>query len=186
MSIIDLIKRLFHRIWSDEETIGLVKNNDSIPSFTTNFEGRIEVVSLQNINDSQAFESESYTNTYRDMISKGDKVIFGYVGDRCVYRLCVQMSGIIKFDGCPVKELQDKEAYIHYVFCDELYRGKGFHSAVINYTCKLLSDYTLYVCVKENNKASLSGIYKNGFINQCKIHVKNRFLKRKVYIEELK
>lgn len=88
MSIIDLIKRLFHRIWSDEETIGLVKNNDSIPSFSTNFEGRIEVVSLQNINDSQAFESESYTNTYRDMISKGDKVIFGYVGDRCVYRLC--------------------------------------------------------------------------------------------------
>ena len=82
MSIIDLIKRLFHRIWSDEETIGLVKNNDSIPSFSTNFEGRIEVVSLQNINDSQAFESESYTNTYRDMISKICVILFLFLKTR--------------------------------------------------------------------------------------------------------
>lgn len=186
MSIIGKIKRLFHRIWSDEETIGLVKNNDLIPSVSTNFEGRIEVASLQNVNDTQAFESESYTNIYTDMISKGDKVLFGYVGDRCVYRLCIQMSGMIKFDGCPVRKLQDKEAYIHYCFCDNLYRGKGFHSAGMNFACRLLPDYTLYVYVEENNKASLYGIYKNGFRNQCKIHVKNRFLKRRAYIEDFK
>ncbi len=138
------------------------------------------------LRDTHSFEnSDYYAPIYSDMIKNGNSVIFGYLPDnRCVFRACVQLKGSIYHDGCLVKELYDNEGYVHYIFCDPDYRGKGLLNKCLSYINYYFSHIKLYSIVKVNNVPSLRGFFKNGYTKCNRLRLINLVGFRKLIIKD--
>lgn len=161
-----------HRIFSISHSFLLCRKPCNI-MYSENDYCRFEIIKdVKQLEDCGAFEDPNvYIPIYRNMITNGGVVVFGYrkEDDKCFFRACVLLRGAIKCDGCFVKELDENEGYIHYVYCDSLHRGHGAHNSAMQFICSKLKDYTLYAIVETNNMPSLKGFYRNGFASKEKL-----------------
>lgn len=182
------INRLQHRLWSTSTSLLLVRpagTTVSIPE-EKRCPGELREVTEENLIDCGAFEDAAhYVPTYRSMLEKGDLVLFGYLNRRCVFRFCIQLHGQISFDGCAVRFLNNTENYIHYVYCDQEFRGHHFHLAALAYTAATHHSQHSYAVVKEDNIPSLKSFYQAGYKPYSLLTVKNRFFHRTLTQHEL-
>ena len=175
----EMIKRIFHRLWSVEKTLFLYKKENIVPQKTPLFEGVFFRCKTEDSDCTASFEDAGYyAPIYRKMIEKGDWVVLGVLEQECVFRCCVQLCGDINFDGCVVRSLQKQEAYIHYVYCSPEHRGKGFHKECLRWIASQLPGYRFWAQVQEKNIPSMKGFKENGFAVYSELTSYNRLGKR--------
>ena len=175
----EIAKRICHRLWSVEKTWFLCRKENIPVREAPSFEGAFFRCTIEEIDRTASFEDiKYYAPIYRKMIEKGDWVVIGALGQKCVFRCCVQFGGDIYFDGCIVRSLQKQEAYIHYVYCSPEYRGRGFHKECLRWIASQLPGYRFWAEVKENNIPSIKGFKENGFAVYSELTSYNRLGKR--------
>lgn len=184
MTAKEFFRLLLHRLWSESETLLLVRPaNTPLPERTWKpCPGEFRPVTEENINDCGQFEDAAhYVPVYREMIQQGDVVHFGYLNGKCVFRHCMQRGGTFYEDGCPVRTLGKNEVYIHYVFCAPEARGLGLHTEGTRRFCEAFPSDTFFSCVKSDNASSLYGFFLSGYHPYSVLTVKNRFLFRHLH-----
>ena len=181
MTASEFCKALRRRIWSDSETLLLVRPagkplDDSKRKLCP---GEIRAVTEKDLPDCAAFEDAArYVPVYRDMLKRGDLVHFGYLNGKCVYRHAAQCAGDITCDGCFVRRLQPHEIYTHYSYCAPAARGKGFQPESLRQMFLTFFDHTAYTLIDPQNKRSLAGAFRNGYEVRSLLTVKNRLFRR--------
>ena len=168
-------------LWFTDSTLLLVRPAGApvnpVPSKPCT--GEIRLATESDLPDCASFEDAAhYVPIYRDMLRRGDLVLFGYLDSRCVFRCCLQRNSMVTFAGHPVRSLAAEEGYVHYVLCAPWARKKGFHEAALRRLCLICLDHALYAEVKEDNIPSLRGFYRNSFRPAARLRARNCFFHR--------
>lgn len=177
MAVINLFKRIGHRIWSTEKLLLLKRdrsNNEEI-KIRYEFKGELRRVTEDNVADCLALEDAHYLDVYREMLKCGDYGLFGYLDGSIVYRQWVKLSGELKCSPTHTIFFERDNAFIHYVYCDSSARGNGFHINGIKSSMERIKGRTFYATVKKDNYVSLHNFYRAGFSIESLLIVKNRF-----------
>lgn len=160
----NILSRVIHRLFSINKILWLSQNSTYNANFLSNENVHFRIANDNDIYETSNFEDgKYYSKIYSKMLKNGDVIILGYLEGNCVFRLCIQMSGIVLFDGGKVYNLKKNEGYIHYVFCAPEARGKGIHKSSLYYLKKQFPMYKFYTAVKQNNIPSLSAFKSQGF-----------------------
>lgn len=181
MKISNFFKRVAHRFWSTSTSLLLVRPSKTAVTIPEEKRcpGELREGTEETVMDCGAFEDPvRYVPIYRSMLEKGDIVLLGYLGGRCVFRYCMQLKGIFEFDGCVVRSLNSEESYIHYIYCAPEGRGNHFQLAALDYTSSKYLLHKNYTIVKEDNIPSLKSFYQSGYDAYSLLTVKNRLFHR--------
>lgn len=173
-------RRPRYRLWSTHSILLLVRPaNAPVDPFPSKpCIGELRFVTEEDLPDCAAFEDPAhYVPVYREMLRRGDLVLFGYLDGTCVFRCCLQCGGPILYQGYTERELAANEAYVHYVFCAPAARRKGFHKAALRYLRAACPGRVLYAQVMEDNIPSLRGFFRTGFRPYSRLTVKNRLFR---------
>jgi len=163
-------------LWSTDSILLLTRPAGPPGAEARPFAGELRIVTEKDLSDCAAFEDAAhYVPVYRDMLRRGDFVLFGYLDGACVFRHCLQLSGPFSFKGHPVRDLAPNEAYVHYGYCAPNARGNGFHQASLSRFPREFPTRTLYALVKEDNEKSLRGCFRTGYRPYSRLTAKSRF-----------
>jgi len=139
------------------------KINEIVPKINVKF----EEIGFDNIEGVIKFRDWKYVKTFKRFLELGHYGIYAFVDSKAVAHL---WSIICRTVHCRINGYMDiyqNEAFIHFCYVKEKYRGKNIYPTMLKILCqKLFSDFKIkriWIDTETYNIASFKGIEKVGF-----------------------
>ena len=130
---------------------------------------KITYITPENVSDVldfQDFQHPRYKPAFEGFLRRGDTGYFAYLKGKCVHRSwVVNMPTKVHLHPMLPRQLNEREAFIHYCETAPHARGRNIYPAVLS---KIAEDFkkdgrTLMISANAKNSSSIKGIVKSGF-----------------------
>lgn len=185
ITISDFIKWLIKRVYSERSILLLARSPETLNEFEK-VNNAVEFFAPLEDDIKRFYRKDAdRQKEYIRAIASGEQAVFATIAGELCYRMWIQRTGMVMFDGCPIFQLGEGEIYCKNIFVNPQARGKGIQRLGFDYAIEKYKKAVMYIMVLPTNTVSLNNCIKKGFKPIKTITVKNRLFYRRAIVDAL-